>query len=66
MIMFPDSESLKEYVRKNNVITWHGSMGLGNLEFIDSYDLHIVFSSRQDYEKWCAAGKPVEVQLRLF
>lgn len=66
MIVFPDSESLADYVCKNNVVTWHGCYGMGNLVFIDSSDLHIVFSSRQDYENWCAAGKPVCVQLRLF
>lgn len=66
MIVFVDSESLVDYVRRNNVVTWHGCHGIGNLTFIDSNDLHIVFSSRQDYENWCAKGMPENVQLRLF
>ena len=66
MIFFPDSDSLKEYVRLHNVITWHGFVGLGNLEYIDNSDLHVVFSSRSDYEKWNDAGCPVCFQLSLF
>lgn len=66
MIIFPDSLSLQSYVRQHNVITWHGCYGIGSLMFIDSYDLHIVFDSRRDYENWCNAGKPVNVQLALF
>ena len=66
MIVFPDSDLLKEYVRRHNVITWHGCYGIGNLSFIDSNDLHIVFSSRSEYEKWVDAGEPICVQLSLF
>lgn len=66
MILFLDSDSLREYVRKHDVITWHGDHGIGNLTFIDTSDLHIVFSSRSDYEKWDAAGRPVCLQFSLF
>lgn len=66
MIVFPDSDSLADYVRKHNVVTWHGDFGIGNLTFIDSHDRHIVFMSRREYEDWNAAGCPVCVQLSLF
>lgn len=66
MIAFSDSDSLADYVRKNNVVTWHGDYGMGNLIFIDSHDLHIVFMSRREYEKWDAAGRPLCFQLSLF
>ncbi len=66
MIIFPDSASLSAYVKENNVITWHGDIGIGNLTFIDGCDLHIVFNTRNEYELWVASGKPVNFQLRLF
>lgn len=61
-----DSTSLAAYVSRNNVITWHGAFGIGNLSFIDSPDLHIVFNSRREYESWEASGRPVDFQFRLF
>lgn len=66
MIMFPDSTSLAVYVSRNNVITWHGDCGIGNLTFIDSPSLHIVFNNRHEYESWDASGRPVNFQFRLF
>lgn len=66
MIIFPDSASLAAYVRQNNVVTWHGDYGMGNLIFIDCRDLHIVFNSRSEYESWHTSGRPVNFQLRLF
>jgi hypothetical protein len=61
---FSLSDDLKEYVRKNNVIVWHGDYGIGSLLFIDSSMLHVVFADRQDYENWVSCGSPE--QLTLF
>ncbi len=66
MIFFSDSNSLIAYVKENNVVTWHGSFGIGNLNFIDNRNLHVVFDSRSEYESWVASGKPVNFQLSLF
>lgn len=66
MIFFLDSASLSDYVKKNNVVMWHGDIGIGNLTFIDSSSLHVVFSSRSEYERWDAAGRPVCYQISLF
>lgn len=63
---FLDSVSLVAYVKEHNVVTWHGDVGIGNLTFIDTPNLHVVFSSRSDYEKWCSDGQPVSFQLSLF
>ncbi len=63
---FLDSASLVAYVKEHNVVTWHGDVGLGNLTFIDAANLHVVFFSRFEYEKWCSDGKPVSAQLSLF
>lgn len=60
---FSSSAALKEFVSKNNVITFHGAYGVGSLLFIDSSDLHVVFGCRSDYESWCAAGSPVQISL---
>lgn len=60
---FPSSAALKDYVSKNNVITWSGPYGMGSLLYIDSVDLHVVFGSRTDYELWCAAGSPEQISL---
>lgn len=65
MIFFLDSNSLHEFVRVHDVITWHGCYGIGNLNFIDSPDLHVVFLSRSEYEKWDNDGCPVNFQLSL-
>lgn len=65
MIEFLSSDDLKAYVAANNVITWHGIYGMGSLTFIDTSDLHIVFTSRSDYENW-RDGKYAAVQFSLF
>lgn len=56
---FASSSDLRKYVELYNEITWHGFVGLGSLEFIDS-DIHVVFDSRQDYEQWLRDGQPVQ------
>ena len=66
MIFFLDSASLGDYIKKNEVYTWHGDQGIGNLTFIDSPSLHVVFSSRSEYDRWDAAGRPVCYQFSLF
>lgn len=60
---FADSSSLKDFVSRNDVTVWHGSIGLGTLSFIDTYSLHVVFDTRKDYEDWLANGKPEQICL---
>lgn len=60
---FQTSDALREYVRQNDVITWHGDYGLGLLSMIDTSSLHVVFDSQCDYECWDAAGRPVQMSL---
>lgn len=44
VIFFSNSDSLRSYVREHNTCVWNGCWGLGFLEYIDSHDLHVVFS----------------------
>lgn len=66
MICFSTSDELKRYLKENTVYVRHGDVSIGNLEFIDNSDLHVVFFSRADYEAWLSAGKPCFVQFSLF
>lgn len=63
VIFFADSDSLRSYVREHNTYVWSGCWGLGSLEFIDSHDLHVVFSNRAAYENWDKAGRPCQFSL---
>lgn len=63
MLFFSSSDDLKAYVKENNEYTRCGDWSIGTLEFIDTRDLHVVFSNRQDYEQWCAAGCPQQMLL---
>jgi hypothetical protein len=63
VIFFSNSDSLRSYVREHNTLVWNGCWGLGFLEFIDSHDLHVVFSSRAAYENWDKAGRPCQLSL---
>lgn len=63
VIFFVDSDSLRSYVRDHDTYVWNGCWGLGSLEFIDSDDLHVVFSNRAAYENWDKAGRPCQFSL---
>ena len=63
VIFFSDSDSLRSYVREHNARVWNGCWGLGFLEYIDSDDLHVVFSSRAAYENWDKSGRPCQFSL---
>lgn len=63
VIFFADSDSLRSYVRDHDTYVSNGCWGLGSLEFIDSHDLHVVFSNRVAYENWDKAGRPCQFSL---
>ena len=60
---FPDSQSLRAYVRDNNRYVRRGDIFFGTLQFIDSPDLWVVFDSRSDYERFKSG---VDIQISLF
>lgn len=67
MKMFSSSKDLQDYVRENNVITWHGIYGIGSLTFIDSPTLHIVFENDKEYRIWDSSGRSLDgFQYSLF
>lgn len=63
VIFFADSDSLRSYVREYDTCVWSGCWGLGSLTFIDSHDLHVVFSNHVAYENWDKAGRPCQFSL---
>lgn len=63
VIFFSDSDSLRSYVRDHDTHVWNGCLGRGTLEFIDSHDLHVVFSNRAAYENWDKSGRPCQFSL---
>ena len=58
---FSDSQSLMAYVRANDVYVRHYDVLLGTINFIDTSSLHAAFDTREDYEDWDSAGRPVQL-----
>jgi hypothetical protein len=63
VIFFPDSDSLRSYVREHNTYVWRGCCAFGSLEFIDSRGLYVVFLNRAAYENWDKVGRPCQFSL---
>ena len=60
---FSSSALLKDYVWKDNAVSWYGRYGLGSLLFIDSGDLYVVFDTPSEYESWRVAGCSDQISL---
>lgn len=61
---FYDSQSMIDYVRKNDVYVRHGDISIGNMIMVSYPDVHLVFDNQLDFDRWDSSGRPI--QLTLF
>lgn len=63
VLFFQSSVDLKAY--HDSYVTYKrcGAWLIPDFEFIDTPSLHVLFKSRLAYERWCDAGRPVQLSL---
>lgn len=60
MIVFEDKQSMLDYVSKHEV---YDSRGRGAMTMCPACGVWCVFSSRREFDRWDAAGRPVQLSL---